>query len=64
MDFGVQVSNVFPIMWTMQRLFKTLMNFTFVKLDELMLLMVPTITCHAQSTSEQHIEILNLKFWF
>jgi hypothetical protein len=39
-----------------------LANFTLAKFDELALLMAPTIVCHAQSTGEHHIQVLDLGF--
>jgi len=63
-DLGVRVLNVFTNMRTTSRLFKTLINFTLVKFDKLFLVMVHTIVHHAQSTNDQHIQVLNLMFWF
>jgi hypothetical protein len=48
-------------MQTTPRLFKTL-TFTLAEFDELTLLMTPTIMCHAQSTCEHHIQVLDLGF--
>jgi hypothetical protein len=61
-DLGVGVRDVLATMWTTPRLFKTLTNFTLAKFDELALLVAPTIMRHAWSTSEHHIQVLNLGF--
>jgi hypothetical protein len=47
MDLGVGVQNVFATMQATPRLFKTSTNFTLAKFDELVLLVAPTIVCHA-----------------
>jgi hypothetical protein len=44
------------------RLFKTLTNFPLNEFDELALLVASTIVCHAQSTSDHHIQVLDLGF--
>ncbi len=62
LDLGVGVQDVFAIMRTTPRLFKTLNNFTLAKFDELVLLMAPTFVCHAQSANEHHIQVLDLGF--
>jgi hypothetical protein len=58
----VGVWDVLAIMRAMPRLFKTLTNFTLAKFDKLALLVAPTIVHHAQSTSEHHIQVLDLGF--
>jgi hypothetical protein len=59
MDSNVGVWEVFDIMRATPRLFKTLTNFTLAKFNKLALLLAPTIVCHAQSTCEHHIQVLN-----
>jgi hypothetical protein len=49
--------NVFITMWAILGLFKTLTNFSLLKFDELVTLMVPTIQTYAQSIGEVHIVI-------
>jgi hypothetical protein len=44
-------------MWAILGLFKTLTNFSLLKFDELVTLMVPTIQTYAQSIGEVHIVI-------
>jgi hypothetical protein len=60
-DSCVAVWDVLATMRT-TRLFKTLTNFTLVEFDELTLLMIATIVRHAQSASEHHIQVLDLRF--
>jgi hypothetical protein len=43
--------------------FKTLTNFTLAKFDELITIMVPIISTHAQSTSEVLISSLRFDFF-
>jgi hypothetical protein len=62
MDSSVGVWDVFATMQATPRLFKTLTDFILAKFDELTLLMTPTIVCHAHSTCEHHIQVLNLRF--
>ncbi len=60
---SVGVRNALATMWATLRLFKTLTNFILAKFDELLLLVAPTINVrHAQSTSEHHIQVLDLGF--
>jgi hypothetical protein len=42
-------------MGTTPSFFKTLTNFTLQKFEELVVLVVPTIESHVQSTSDAHI---------
>jgi hypothetical protein len=61
-DSCVVVWDVLVTMQATTRLFKTLTNFILVKFDELALLVAPTTMCHAQSTGEHHIQVLDLGF--
>ncbi len=61
-DSSVGVWDVLTTMQATPRLFKTLTNFTLAKFDELALLMALAIVCHAQSTCEHHIQVLDLGF--
>ncbi len=47
----------------MSRLFQTLTHVILAEFDELMLLVAPTIACHACSISEHHIQFLNHFFF-
>lgn len=51
-DPRVDVQNALATMQSTPHLFKTLTDFTLAKFDELVILMVPTISAHALSTSE------------
>lgn len=57
MDSSMGIQDVFITMQTTLKLFKTLTNFNLVKFDELVLVVIPTIACHAWSTSEHYIQI-------
>ncbi len=57
MDSSIEVQDVLIIVQTTLKLFKTLTNFNLVKFDELVLVMIPSIACHAWSTSEHCIQI-------
>ncbi len=61
-DSSVGVWDVLTTMRATPRLFKILTNLTLVKFDKLALLITPTIVCHAQSTSEHHIQVVDLTF--
>jgi hypothetical protein len=56
--------NVFITLWEMSRLFQTLTNVILAEFDELMLLVAPTIACHACYISGHHIQFLNQFFGF
>jgi hypothetical protein len=47
MDSSIEVQDVLIIVQTTLKLFKTLTNFNLVKFDELVLVMIPSIACHA-----------------
>jgi hypothetical protein len=51
-DPRVDVQKALATMQSTPHLFKTLIDFTLAKFDELVILMVPTISTHALSTSE------------
>jgi hypothetical protein len=44
-------------------LFKTLTNFILAEFDKLVLLVAPTIVCHAWSIGEHHVQVLDLWLW-
>jgi hypothetical protein len=47
MDSSMGIQDVFITMSTTLKLFKTLTNFNLVKFDELVLVVIPVIVCHA-----------------